>query len=146
MRFASGAVGALEINSHVPAGHPTAGQATVTVIGVSGMIELDLAKPWLTLSDERGVSLSQGTQKDLWFREEIEAFARHVGAGSAERVAREIPLRAVQPGMTIMQDLRTHMGTLLVPRGFEVTATFLERIRNYGPDLLAEKIKVLSNG
>ena len=75
----------------------------------------------------------------------VEAFARHVGAGSAERVAREIPLRAVQPGMTIMQDLRTHMGTLLVPRGFEVTATFLERIRNYGPDLLAEKIKVLTS-
>jgi hypothetical protein len=36
------------------------------------------------------------------------------------------------------------MGTLLVPRGFEVTATFLERIHNYGPDLLAEKIRVLA--
>jgi hypothetical protein len=45
--------------------------------------------------------------------------------------------------MAIMQDLRTSMGTLLVPRGFEVTPTFMERIRNYGPDLLAEKIKVL---
>ncbi|MEJ1960465.1 MAG: HD domain-containing phosphohydrolase [Gammaproteobacteria bacterium] len=74
----------------------------------------------------------------------VEQFASHLGAGSAERVAREIPLRMVQPGMTIMQDLRTQMGTLLVPRGFEVTVVFMERIRNYGPDLLAEKIKVLT--
>ncbi len=73
----------------------------------------------------------------------VEQFAKHVGAGSSGREVREMTLRSVQPGMTIMQDLRTSMGTLLVPRGFEVTPTFMERIRNYGPDLLAEKIKVL---
>jgi CheY-like chemotaxis protein len=73
----------------------------------------------------------------------IDRFASYLGAGSSEREVREMPLRAVQPGMAIMQDLRTSMGTLLVPRGFEVTPTFMERIRNYGPDLLAEKIKVL---
>ena len=73
----------------------------------------------------------------------VEQFAAHLGAGSAKREVREMALRAVQPGMAIMQDLRTSMGTLLVPRGFEVTPTFMERIRNYGPDLLAEKIKVL---
>ncbi len=74
----------------------------------------------------------------------LDSFARYVGAGSSEREVRELPLRAVQAGMAIMQDLRTHMGTLLVPKGFEVTPMFLERIRNYGPDLLAEKIKVLA--
>jgi len=73
----------------------------------------------------------------------VQRFAEHLGGGSSGREVREMSLRAVQPGMTIMQDLRTSMGTLLVPRGFEVTPTFLERIRNYGPDLLAEKIKVL---
>jgi hypothetical protein len=45
--------------------------------------------------------------------------------------------------MVIMQDVRTQMGTLLVPRGFEVSSTFLERIRNFGPDLLSETVKVL---
>lgn len=73
----------------------------------------------------------------------IEKFAHHLGATPSVKVAREMQLRAVQPGMIIMQDLRTHMGTLLVPRGFEVTPMFLERIRNYGPDLLAEKVRVL---
>jgi len=42
-----------------------------------------------------------------------------------------------------MQDVRTQMGTLLVPHGFEVTSLFLERSRNFGPDLLDEIIKVV---
>ena len=52
-------------------------------------------------------------------------------------------LKAVQPGMVIMQDIRTSLGTLLVPRGFEVTPMFLERTHNFGPELLDEVIKVM---
>jgi response regulator RpfG family c-di-GMP phosphodiesterase len=73
----------------------------------------------------------------------IEQFAQHVGASVARQEIRELPLRALQAGMTLTQDLRTHSGTLLVPRGFEVTQTFLERIRNYGAEFLSEKVKVL---
>jgi len=73
----------------------------------------------------------------------IEQFATHVGAGSSSKEIREMPLRTVQPGMVIMQDLRTHLGTLLIARGFEVTPVFLERARNFGPDLLNETIRVL---
>ena len=42
----------------------------------------------------------------------------------------------------IMQDVRTQMGTLLVPRGYEVTSAFLERVANFGPELLGERVKV----
>lgn len=73
----------------------------------------------------------------------VEQFGVHVGAGSSSKELREMPLRTVKPGMIIMQDVRTHMGTLLVPRGFEVTSVFLERARNFGPDLLNESVKVL---
>jgi response regulator RpfG family c-di-GMP phosphodiesterase len=73
----------------------------------------------------------------------IEEFATHIGAGSGKTEAREVALRTVHPGMVIMQDVRTHMGTLLVARGFEVSSTFLERIRNFGPDLQNETVKVL---
>jgi len=73
----------------------------------------------------------------------IDQFATHVGARSSIKELREMPLRVVQPGMTIMQDIRTHMGTLLVARGFEVTSLFLERARNFGPDLLNESVRVL---
>ena len=73
----------------------------------------------------------------------VEKFGIHVGAGSSTKELREMPLRVVQPGMIIMQDVRTHMGTLLVARGFEVTSVFLERARNFGPDLLNESVRVM---
>ena len=73
----------------------------------------------------------------------VEKFAVHVGAGSSTKELREMPLRVVQPGMIIMQDVRTQMGTLLVARGFEVTSVFLERARNFGPDLLNETVRVM---
>ena len=56
---------------------------------------------------------------------------------------RDMPLRSVLPGKVIMQDVRTHMDTLLVARGFEVSASFLERLPNFGPDLMRESVKVL---
>jgi response regulator RpfG family c-di-GMP phosphodiesterase len=73
----------------------------------------------------------------------IEKFGHYLGAGSGKSEARQVALKAVQPGMVIMQDIRTHMGTLLVPRGFEVTNIFLERSRNFGPELLEEVVKVV---
>jgi response regulator RpfG family c-di-GMP phosphodiesterase len=73
----------------------------------------------------------------------IEQFGKHLGAGSGKSEVRVLPLKAVQPGMVIMQDVRTHLGTLLVPRGFEVTNLFLDRSRNFGPELLAEDIQVM---
>jgi CheY-like chemotaxis protein len=73
----------------------------------------------------------------------IEKFGRFLGAGSGRAEARQIPLKAVKAGMIIAQDIRTHMGTLLVSRGFEVTNLFLDRSRNFGPELLDEVIKVV---
>jgi response regulator RpfG family c-di-GMP phosphodiesterase len=74
----------------------------------------------------------------------VECLAEHVGASErSANIAREVPLRTVKIGMVVMQDIRTHMGTLLVPRGFEVTQAFLERMRNFGPDLLNETVKVV---
>ena len=65
----------------------------------------------------------------------IEQFAQHVGTRTGLAEVREMELKLVRPGMTILQDVRTHMGTLLVPRGFEVTNRFLERIGNLGASL-----------
>jgi response regulator RpfG family c-di-GMP phosphodiesterase len=73
----------------------------------------------------------------------IEQFASFVGANAGNQEIREMPLRHVRPGMTLLQDVHTHMGTLLVPRGFEVTAAFLERVGNFGPEILAERVRVL---
>jgi response regulator RpfG family c-di-GMP phosphodiesterase len=82
-------------------------------------------------------------RRDRYGAELIDKFAAHVGAGVAHDEIREISLRAAQCGMIVLQDVRTHNGTLIVPKGFEVTNAFLGRIGNFGPELLAEKVRVL---
>ncbi len=73
----------------------------------------------------------------------VEQFAKHVGVEPSRGRLRDIPLGQVQPGMIIMQDVRTQVGTLLIARGFEVTSVFLERARTFfGPDLLNESVRV----
>jgi response regulator RpfG family c-di-GMP phosphodiesterase len=55
---------------------------------------------------------------------------------------REIRLRDVVPGMILMDDLRTDLGTLLVSSGYEVSQSFVDRMRNFGPGLLEERVRV----
>ena len=85
-------------------------------------------------------------RKDRFGAEMVEQFAQHVGARSGDSEVREMALKSVQVGMTIMKDVRTHLGTLVVPRGFEVTQRFLERIANFGGEILEERIPVLIPG
>jgi hypothetical protein len=56
--------------------------------------------------------------------------------------ALEIALAQVSPGMILEQELRTTAGTLIVPKGFEVTKTFLDRMANIAPELLDTKVRV----
>lgn len=72
----------------------------------------------------------------------LKDFATYLGTSSGEMQVIEVPLRHVSPGMTILQDVRTELGMLLVARGFEVSERFVERIKNFGPGLLAEKVAV----
>lgn len=73
----------------------------------------------------------------------IDKFAAQVGVASATSEVREMQLRLVKAGMTIMTDVRTHLGTLLIARGFEVTESFLVRVQNFGDGILDERVKVL---
>ncbi len=72
----------------------------------------------------------------------VELLAALVGDGTRRSEIIEIPLRQVVPGMIILDDVRTHMGTVVAPKGFEVTEVFIERMRNFGPENLVELIRV----
>lgn len=84
---------------------------------------------------------SRGTR---YGKELVEQLADYLGPEEQPQQshARKIALRSVQVGMVILQDVRTEMGTLLVPSGFEVTPIFLERMRHFGPELLGELVAV----
>jgi response regulator RpfG family c-di-GMP phosphodiesterase len=74
----------------------------------------------------------------------VEQFAELLGPQDEPQQSRtrKVPLRSVRPGMIIQQDVRTEMGTLLVPSGLEVTPIFLERMRHFGPELLSELVAI----
>lgn len=72
----------------------------------------------------------------------VDRFAAYLRTGSADEELRTMPLRAARPGMHIMEDIQGHSGTLLVPRGFEVTELFLERARLFEPEVLNRAVKV----
>jgi response regulator RpfG family c-di-GMP phosphodiesterase len=59
------------------------------------------------------------------------AFASMLGGESAQSVVQELPLSSLRPGMTFLEDVRTVAGGLLVAHGHEVTASLIERIRNF---------------
>ena len=96
----------------------------------------------------RGVSVSDAIQtlrsRTARFGAEVmEKFAAYIGEAGTGAQLHELPLSALQPGMIIMQDVRTPRGLLFVARGFEVTSVFMERIRNFGQELLDRPVKVL---
>ena len=65
-----------------------------------------------------------------------------LGTAATGPQLREIRLRDVTPGMILMDDLRTDLGTLLVSRGYEISQSFIDRMRNFGPGLLEERVRV----
>lgn len=82
---------------------------------------------------------SQTVRHDAALMDTLEAM---VGATGTQEI-REVPVGRVTPGMVFMDELRTPIGALLVPKGFEVTEAFLERTRNFAPGILQEKVRVL---
>ena len=70
----------------------------------------------------------------------------HLGASllslRGEEAAKEVALRQVAPGMIILQDVRNPMGVMLVPVGFEVTQSFLDRLSNFSAEFLEQRVRV----
>jgi CheY-like chemotaxis protein len=72
----------------------------------------------------------------------VESLESMMGAGEGDGEVGEVAVGRVSAGMVFMDDLRTPVGTVLIPKGFEVTEAFLERMRNFGPGILQEKVRV----
>jgi len=72
----------------------------------------------------------------------ISSLAAHIGADQQIAAMREVVLNRVCAGMVLVDEVRTDTGALLVPAGFEVTAGFLERLRNFPPGVSDRAIRV----
>ncbi len=76
----------------------------------------------------------------------VTKLAERVGAKVGDGEVQQVPLRSVHPGMTILDELRSEFGVLLVPRGFEVTESFCIRMRNFSAAMLNENVRVMVGG
>jgi response regulator RpfG family c-di-GMP phosphodiesterase len=83
------------------------------------------------------------SRADVYGTPLIDSLAGMIGADAEEQDVFELPVASVKPGMIILDDLRTTVGTLLVPKGFEVTNAFLERKRNFDAAILQTKVRVM---
>jgi len=60
-------------------------------------------------------------------------------------IVKEIAISGLRVGMVLAEDIRMVSGALLVARGYEVTAGFIERIRNFPPGAVPGPMRILSS-
>lgn len=72
----------------------------------------------------------------------LEALDEVRGGAAPTDELREVPVASIRVGMIMAEDVRLQSGLLLVARGYEVTAGFLERLRNFRGSV-KEPVRVL---
>jgi response regulator RpfG family c-di-GMP phosphodiesterase len=82
-------------------------------------------------------------RKGAYDPELLNSFASMLG-GKARAVVQELPLARLRIGMVFVDDVRAMSGGLLVARGHEVTASLVERLRNFARNVsVKEPLRVL---
>jgi response regulator RpfG family c-di-GMP phosphodiesterase len=85
-------------------------------------------------------------QRERFDQQIVNALGELYVTGNDHKEIIEVPVGALLAGMVLAEDLTTRSGVLLVARGYEVTSTFIERIRNYKPGSLRDSVRVLRGG
>ncbi len=85
-----------------------------------------------------------GVSTDLYDPEVIEAvdqlYAERAAAPKFRIVS--VTSEALEIGMVLAADVYLHNGALLVARGYEVTASFLERLKNFAPGVYTDEFRI----
>jgi response regulator RpfG family c-di-GMP phosphodiesterase len=77
----------------------------------------------------------------------LQTFSELRGEAGPRQAIHELSLGALKVGMVLAEDMRMTSGTMLVARGYEITSSFLQRVKNFRPGTLIEPVKVrLKNG
>jgi response regulator RpfG family c-di-GMP phosphodiesterase len=66
------------------------------------------------------------------------------GSGGAAIQVREVPLSGLHTGMILDEDVKSASGLLLIaPKGYQITSSFLERVRHYPKGVVKEPLRVI---
>lgn len=110
------------------------------VLRMAGAFDALLARGY-SVSESLGLLRGESTYETLGL---IKALASLYPESNTPRVElRSLPLRHLRPGMVIAEAVYTQAGQLLVNRGFEITDSFLERLRNFRRGQVREPLQVI---
>jgi CheY-like chemotaxis protein len=84
------------------------------------------------------------TRSDRYDPEVLEAVERLYHERPARYVVKVVAAPALRVGMVLAEDARLSTGTLLVSRGYEITASFIERIKNFPPGMLSGEFRIVT--
>lgn len=94
----------------------------------------------LTVAEAIGLLRGEAQLDEFEF---VAVLERLHGEGEDRVELRSLPLSRLRVGMVIAEALYTTNGQLLVTRGFEITASFLERMANFRPGSVREPVQVI---
>jgi CheY-like chemotaxis protein len=128
-------------------------KATDDEIAALGKGPAGIAARVLGLAMEASILTSQGKTRDAVLQIVRKRTARYgadlighldlvLQAARDDVEWREEALRDLRAGMTVLQEVRNPQGVMLVPVGFEVTQSFLDRLGNFPAEFLEQKVKV----
>ena len=83
---------------------------------------------------------------EQYLPEALEALQGLYGGAPRRSAVREMSLAGLKEGMVFADDVKLTTGTLLVPRGYEVTNSFLVRVRNFRAGSVREPVRVVVGG
>ncbi|HZP14093.1 MAG TPA: response regulator [Nevskiaceae bacterium] len=111
-----------------------------------GVAMLQVAQDF-DLLEARGASVSEAlatlrAQPGRYRAEVLDALCAIRGDAGAAAEIRECPLGSVRPGMVFVEDVKLSTGALLVPRGYEVTQSLIERVRMLRPGAVKGLVRV----
>jgi len=81
-------------------------------------------------------------RSDRYASDALDALIEIVGGRASGREVREVGAAQLRVGMVLVDEMRTASGALLCPRGYEVTESFVERLRNFRAGIVREPIRV----
>jgi hypothetical protein len=73
----------------------------------------------------------------------LDALGQLIAERDAGRRVIAVSVAGLAPGMVLAQDLATRSGVLIAGRGYEITPTLVEKLRNYRQGSVPEPIHVV---
>jgi DNA-binding NarL/FixJ family response regulator len=94
----------------------------------------------------QGVAIeTMRTRGDYYDHAFLEAFAELRGNVTRRQKVVDIPIRSLQVGMVLAEDIRLQNGLMLAVRGFQVTPHFAEHARNFQARAVNKTVRVINS-